>query len=119
MSKIRKDSLDSIWLTAFLAVAEHHTFAGAGRALGCHATQVGRYITDLEEWFDTILFDRKNKMILTRAGKHYLPLLQIAAKNVEKGSFNGELIVSDGTWTHNLLGRIACRHEENVRSAMA
>jgi DNA-binding transcriptional LysR family regulator len=68
----------------FLAVVEHGTFAGAGKAIGLTPAAVGLQIRAMEEEMKQVFFDRGGRsVVLNTAGRRTLPQIEDLVRRYE------------------------------------
>src|ERR1700694_1921179 len=74
-------------LTAFAAVAEHHSFTRAATSLGISTPSLSQTIRGLEEAFGVRLLNRTTRSVaLTEAGEQLLGHLSPVLEGVEKAN---------------------------------
>jgi LysR family glycine cleavage system transcriptional activator len=74
-------------LRAFEAAARHLSFTRAGEELFVTAAAISHQIKTLEENLGVLLFERKPKwLVLTDAGRAYLPAIQAAFRNLTEAT---------------------------------
>jgi DNA-binding transcriptional LysR family regulator len=77
--------MDTQHLTAFIAVAEHHSFTLAAQQLAIGQSAVSKRIAALEQHLGQILFDRLGRqVVLTEAGHALLPKAKAALHTINE-----------------------------------
>jgi len=70
----------------FEAAARCGSFKRAAEELKLTPGAISHGISSLEEWLDIELFDRSRELILTPAGRRYLPYVSEALSMIAKGT---------------------------------
>lgn len=66
--------LKLIWLIAFVEAAETESFSKASKVLGVDKSSVSRYVSKLEEWYQSLLFYQNSVPLeLTAEGQAFVP----------------------------------------------
>ncbi|HYQ08204.1 MAG TPA: LysR family transcriptional regulator [Xanthobacteraceae bacterium] len=73
-------------LRLFEAAARCGSFKRAAEELKLTPGAISHGISSLEEWLDIELFDRSRELILTPAGRRYLPYVSEALSMIAKGT---------------------------------
>jgi LysR family transcriptional regulator, glycine cleavage system transcriptional activator len=73
-------------LRLFEAAARRGSFKRAAQELNLTPGAVSHGINSLEEWLEVELFDRSRELVLTSAGRHYLPYIREALSMIAKGT---------------------------------
>jgi LysR family glycine cleavage system transcriptional activator len=73
-------------LRLFEAAARCGSFKRAAQELNLTPGAISHGINSLEEWLEVELFDRSRELVLTSAGRHYLPYIREALSMIAKGT---------------------------------
>jgi LysR family transcriptional regulator, glycine cleavage system transcriptional activator len=73
-------------LRLFATVARCGSFKLAAQELKLTPGAVSHGIKSLEEWLNVELFDRSRELVLTPAGRHYLPYINEAMSRIASGT---------------------------------
>jgi LysR family transcriptional regulator, glycine cleavage system transcriptional activator len=73
-------------LRLFATVARCGSFKLAAQELNVTPGAVSHGIKSLEEWLNVELFDRTRELVLTPAGRHYLPYINEALSKIAQGT---------------------------------
>jgi LysR family glycine cleavage system transcriptional activator len=80
-------------LRLFATVARCGSFKLAAQELNLTPGAVSHGIKSLEEWLNVELFDRTHLLVLTPAGRHYLPYIDEAMSKIAQGT--GEILTNN------------------------
>ena len=80
-------------LRLFAIVARCGSFKLAAQELNRTPGAVSLGIKSLEEWLNVELFDRSRELVLTPAGRHYLPYINEAMSKIARGT--DEILVNN------------------------
>jgi LysR family transcriptional regulator, glycine cleavage system transcriptional activator len=80
-------------LRLFATVARCGSFKLAAQELKITPGAVSHAIKSLEEWLNVELFDRARELVLTPAGRRYLPYINEAMSKIEQGT--GEILANN------------------------
>jgi regulatory helix-turn-helix LysR family protein len=81
-------------LRLFAIVARCGSFKLAAQELNLTPGAVSHGIKSLEKWLNVELFDRTRELVLTPAGRHYLPYINEAMSKIAEGT--GEILANNG-----------------------
>lgn len=76
----RVQSLRLVWLEALLAVKNHGSQAEAGRRLGLTHAMIGRYLRQLEDWYDRPVFADESDQLLNPEGERLAAVAEVALR---------------------------------------
>lgn len=78
--------MDFKWIKSFVTAAEYQNFRQAAERLYLAQPTISVHIQHMEEWIGSPLFERSGRnVVLTPAGKRFLPYAQQLLKTYEKG----------------------------------
>jgi DNA-binding transcriptional LysR family regulator len=80
-------------LRLFAIVARCGSFRLAAKELNLTPGAVSHGIRSLEEWLNVELFDRTRELVLTPAGRDYLPYIDEAMSKIAQGT--GEILANN------------------------
>jgi uncharacterized protein YunC (DUF1805 family) len=80
-------------LRLFATVVRCGSFKLAAQELNLTPGAVSHGIKSLEEWLNVELFDRTRELVLTPAGRHYLPYINEAMSKIARGT--GEILANN------------------------
>jgi DNA-binding transcriptional LysR family regulator len=92
-------------LRLFETVARCGSFKLAAQELNLTPGAVSHGIKSLEEWLSVELFDRTHVLVLTPAGRHYLPYINEAMSKIAQGTGEIQANNPDSRDTPALLPR--------------
>jgi LysR family transcriptional regulator, glycine cleavage system transcriptional activator len=102
-------------LRLFATVARCGSFKLAAQELDLTPSAVSHSIKSLEEWLNVELFDRTHVLVLTPAGRHYLPYINEAMWKIAQGT--GEILANnhDSHGTPALLPSCRAQDKEDTK----
>lgn len=79
-----EDSLDTQWITAFLAVLKNGSFDAAAKSLGCGQSTVTNRVSKLEGWLGASVFNRDERPTFpTKVGFSFIPVAENVMRQLE------------------------------------
>lgn len=118
--------MDTTLLHEFVVLVEHLNYSTAARMMNMSQSSLSRHIHELERYFGTQLFYRKDKLTLTHAGQILLEeydAVFAAEKRIKKrikdskDHYQGTILIEDYAFAHEVrnffLRAINCFRENN------